>query len=329
MNRTDRLLGLLLELQRNRTTRAEDLAAKFSTSKRTIYRDIQALSETGVPIASLPGHGYSLMDGYFLPPLTFTSEEATMLLFGSGLIATHFDAQYRQAAHSAANKIEAVFSSKLRDEVKNLKESIHVVNYDAVGCNGTAELLRQIRGAILARKTVRFRYHTRYATHGTSEINTREANPYGLIHAGTAWYLAAHCHLRQSMRHFRLERIADLEVLDKQFVRPPNLCMKPGGEEQRSITVRALFEPDTAPWVRESPSYYITSMEDTACGLLVTLTVRFESQILPWLLGWGAKVHVLEPESLRRLLATEAAAILEKHSAADITLSRRSSTLVS
>ena len=219
MNRTDRLLGLLLELQRKRTTRAEDLAAKFSTSKRTIYRNIQALSETGVPIVSQPGLGYSLMEGYFLPPLTFTSEEATMLLFGSGLIATHFDAQYRQAAHSAVSKIEAFFSNKLRDEVRQLTESIHLINYDAVSETGTADRLRQIRGAILARKTIRFRYHTRYATGGASQRNTREANPYGLVHAGTAWYLTAHCHLRQSIRHFRLERITDLEVLANEFVR--------------------------------------------------------------------------------------------------------------
>src|SRR5215212_7956016 len=105
MNRTDRLLGLLLELQRKRRVRAEDLAATFETSKRTIYRDIQALSETGVPIVSQPGIGYSLMDGYFLPPLTFSGEEATMLLFGSSLVASYFDAQYRKASHAAGRKI--------------------------------------------------------------------------------------------------------------------------------------------------------------------------------------------------------------------------------
>jgi len=70
-------------------------------------------------------------------------------------------------------------------------------------------------------------------------------------------------------------------------------------------------------------------VEDTAAGLLVTLTVRFETQILPWLLGWGSKVQVLEPESLRSVLAAEAAAILKKHSAADITLSQHAPTLVS
>jgi predicted DNA-binding transcriptional regulator YafY len=327
LNRTDRLLGLLLELQRKRRVRAEDLAAKFETSKRTIYRDIQALSETGVPIVSQPGQGYSLVDGYFLPPLTFTGEEATMLLFGAGLVAGHFDAQYKQAAHAAAGKIEAVLTSSLREEVKHLQESISIFNYDAVGTTAAAEILQQIRRAILDRKTIRFRYHTRYSGGGTSEVNIREANPYGLVYAGTAWYLVAHCHLRQSIRHFRLERVSCLSLLDTTFIRPANFSMKPSGQDRRTIEIRVLFDSEVAPWVREAPSYYMTAAEDTPEGLLVTLKARFEPQILQWLLSWGSKVRVLEPESLRKLLAAEAEAIAKKNSATDITLSHRTATM--
>ena len=111
MNRTDRLLGVLLELQRCKRVRAEDLAALFETSKRTIYRDIQALCETGVPIIAQAGQGYSLVEGYFLPPLSFSVAEATMLILGSALAAHSFDAQYREAAHCASRKIEAVLSA--------------------------------------------------------------------------------------------------------------------------------------------------------------------------------------------------------------------------
>lgn len=76
MNKTERQLAITLELQRSKTLRAEDLASQFETSVRTIYRDIQALSEAGVPILGAPGQGYSLMEGYFLPPVRFTAEEA-------------------------------------------------------------------------------------------------------------------------------------------------------------------------------------------------------------------------------------------------------------
>src|SRR5260370_6172782 len=98
MNRTDRLLAIILELQGKGRQRAEDLAETFETSKRTIYRDIQALGEAGVPVVSIPGRGYSLMKGYFLPPLSFTTDEATMLLLCSHLSAPSFDAHYRAAA---------------------------------------------------------------------------------------------------------------------------------------------------------------------------------------------------------------------------------------
>jgi predicted DNA-binding transcriptional regulator YafY len=87
MNRTDRLLAIVLELQRKDNQRAEDLAAIFETSKRTIYRDIQALCESGVPVVSQPGLGYSLVKGYFLPPVSFSSDEATMLLLGNQFVA--------------------------------------------------------------------------------------------------------------------------------------------------------------------------------------------------------------------------------------------------
>ena len=106
MNRTDRLLAIVLELQRKGRQRAEDLAETFETSKRTIYRDLQALGEAGVPLLAIPGQGYSLMEGYFLPPLSFSTVEATMLLMGADFIAQHFDAQYRQAAVTATAKID-------------------------------------------------------------------------------------------------------------------------------------------------------------------------------------------------------------------------------
>src|SRR5258708_16781616 len=116
MNRTDRLLAIVLELVAKGRTRGEDQAGAFETSKRTSYRDIQALGEAGVPLISMPGQGYSLMKGYFLPPLSFSSDEATMLLLGSDFMAQNFDAQYRQPAQAASRKIEGALPEQLREE---------------------------------------------------------------------------------------------------------------------------------------------------------------------------------------------------------------------
>src|SRR5215470_12754771 len=127
MNKTDRMLAIVLELQGKGKQRAEDLAATFETSKRTIYRDIQALGQAGVPLVSTPGQGYALMKGYFLPPLSFTTEEAIMLVLGSDYMAQNFDAQYRAAAESASRKIESVLSVQRRDDVHYLQQSIRFI----------------------------------------------------------------------------------------------------------------------------------------------------------------------------------------------------------
>jgi len=314
MNRTDRLLAIVLELQRKGARRAEDLAATFETSKRTIYRDIQALCESGVPVVAQPGVGYSLVEGYFLPPVSFSVDEATMLLLGADSASRNFDAQYRAAAASAGRKIEAVLSEKLRGEVEYLRGNIAFVSPATLASGKSASLLPQLRRAIIERRTVRFDYHTRYSQDGRDARNVREADPYAMLHYGGAWYLIGHCHLRKAVRNFRLDRMAELRVLDKTFDRPPNFRLEEPVDDQRNLKVVALFSPEAAPWVRESWSYYVDSMEEVADGLLVTMRVRVENAIFQWLFSWGAQVRVLEPESLRRRLMVEAGKILENYS---------------
>jgi len=313
MNRTDRLLAIVLELQGKGRQRAEDLAATFETSKRTIYRDIQALGQAGVPLISVPGHGYSLMKGYFLPPLSFSTDEATMLLLGSDFMAQNFDAQYRAAAQLAGRKIAGVLTEKLRDEVHYLQSNIRFIVMGGPEQSAEPEMLQQLRRAIIERTIVRFRYHTRHAEDGRDAQSTREADPYSLMHISNAWYLAAYCHMRQGMRHFRLDRMENLELLAKTFTRRTDFQMDNNQGRERNIIVRALFDKEVARWVHESRSYYTLTEEETSEGLMVTLRVRQESEVLQWLLSWGRHVHILEPESLRKRLVEEAEGMLRNH----------------
>ncbi len=105
MNRTDRLLAIVLELQGRDRVTAEELARTFEVTKRTIYRDVAALNASGVPVVSAAGQGYWLMEGYFLPPVSLTPDEAVMMILGSEVMARSFDAQYQAAATSASRKI--------------------------------------------------------------------------------------------------------------------------------------------------------------------------------------------------------------------------------
>jgi predicted DNA-binding transcriptional regulator YafY len=313
MNRTDRLLAIVLELQAAGRRRAEDLAATFEVGKRTIYRDIQALCEAGVPVISTPGQGYSLLEGYFLPPLRFTPDEALLLLLGADVMAQSFDAEYRAAAHAASRKIAGALPERLRAEVRSLQESIRFVADGGVRPE-QVELLRQLRRAIVGGHSVRFRYYARRSHDGGGAHSARSADPYALVHVMGAWHMTGYCHLRQDLRNFRVERMDQLVVMPQTFTRPPGFTPdQRDGNDQRTLTVRALFDPAVAPWVREAPSFFTVGQEQRDDGLLVTLRVRHERDVLQWLLGWGARVRVLEPESLRSLLAREAEQIARNH----------------
>lgn len=303
MNRTDRLLAIVLELQAKGWQRAEDLAATFELSKRTIYRDMLALMESGVPLISSPGQGYALVEGYFLPPLSFSSDEAVILLLGADYVQQYFDEQYQKAAASASSKIQAVLPEGRRSEVADLQSSMQFVNF----IEPTApEILGLVRQSVVHRKTIRFTYHAR-----DGEVSQREANPYALIHTNDAWMLIAHCHLRHDTRYFRLDRMEKVTVTNRIFSRPPDFKITFDTDEGRNMIARALFDHEVARRVQESPSGLQINQAEHEDGLLVTFAVRKPEDMLNWLLSWGSHVHVLEPESLRELMRQEAAKIAQ------------------
>ncbi|MDE3230650.1 MAG: YafY family transcriptional regulator [Chloroflexota bacterium] len=325
MSHTDRLLAIVLELQAHRWRRAEDLARTLEVSRRTIYRDLVALGLAGVPLISTPGRGYALVEGYFLPPVSFTTDEATILSLGADVMAQSFDAQYRAAAQSAANKITAALPERLRDEVAALRERIQVGPEGATLQPEIAATLRTLRGAVIARQRVRFRYFTRYP-HGERPTSApgetapwREADPYALTRLRGAWYLNAWCHLRKDIRNFRLERIEGLTLLDERFTQPAGATPRPTAPARAkgtTVEARILFDAEAARWARESPSFFTVAQEETAeGGLLVTLRLRQAEDITQWLLGWGAHARVLEPPALRQRLAEEAVALLRLYQA--------------
>lgn len=313
MNRTDRLFAIILELQAKGMRRAEDLAETFEVNKRTIYRDVQALSEMGVPVVAVPGQGYSLMEGYFLPPLRFTTDEATMLLLGGDFVAQNFDAQYRAAALSAARKLEAVLPDAVKANVQYLQNSIRFVSMNEL-TERQAEIVLQLRRAVVECKTVRFDYYARFGDNAAPQTQ-RQADPYGIANLDGRWYLVAYDHVRHARRNFRIDRMENLKLLHKNFERPHDFRIEQTDTpRERRVKIRALFAPAAARWVREARYYFVTELQETADGLLVTLQVREVREALQWLLSWGSQVRVLEPASLRELLRVEAEKMLENAS---------------
>ncbi|OPA75222.1 transcriptional regulator [Paenibacillus selenitireducens] len=315
MNKTDRLLAIVLELQRKGNLRAEDLAAKFETSVRTIYRDIQALSEAGVPIVGAPGVGYCLMEGYFLPPVSFTVEEAVTLLIGADFIEQQFDTEYGTHARTSQEKIETILPAHVRNRASQIRSSIRLLNHR--GCSHQEhekESIETIRQAILAERKIKFHYTKNIPEADGNRQSVRVVAPYGLVLDHGNWALLAHCDLRQELRHFRVSRISGLKVQEETFQFPPNFNFqnyKP--VDDRTRYVRILAQPRIADQMKEANNFFMENVEVHEDGLHVNLRVRQYEEIVPWLLSWGSNVTVLEPESLRTLIRDEAEKMLKRY----------------
>lgn len=315
MNKTERQLAITLELQRSKLVRAEDLAAQFETSVRTIYRDIQALSEAGVPIVGAPGQGYSLMEGYFLPPVSFTAEEAVALLMGADFIEQRLDEEYSPAAKAAKRKIEAILPEPVLSESTRVRETMRLLQAgESETRRKEKEYLGQVRRAILERRKIRFTYLKKMPESDGNRKNIREAAPYGLTLVQGNWMLLARCDLRQDLRHFRLSRMTELAVLEERFSMPPGFDLnryRPPDDRNVRVVVRA--NPELADRIAETAHYYLEETEEREDGLRVVFRVRRPEELLPVVLGWGGDVEVLEPESFRRRILAEAENILKRY----------------
>lgn len=308
MNKTERLLAIVMELQRKELLTADELAEVLGVSARTIYRDMQALSEAGVPIIGETGLGYSLMEGYFLPPIRFSVEEAVSLLLGAEFIEKRFDPAFRTSARSSRRKIEAILSLSIRDETNRIQKDIHLLQRD-----GLANLSREkvnlgiIREAMLKGKKVRFIYRNRVAGSDGERVNARTVSPFGLAHdEQNGWLLVAFCDLREDIRHFRVSRISDPTVTDDVFQLPDGFDLQTyRPKDARSMQVCAVFNAEIADKVEEANNYYMETAEMKEDGYHVAFRVRQPEELLSWMLGWGADVVVTEPESFKNRIREE------------------------
>jgi predicted DNA-binding transcriptional regulator YafY len=174
-------------------------------SKRTIYRDVAALNEMGVPIVSLPGEGYELMEGYYLPPLIFTPAEASALFLGAQLLIGQAAGQLPVVADHALSKLAAILPPATRAQVDQLAGLIQFI-LPAERFDLDDARLMTLQRAIVERRVVHLTYHS----HSQNEVTERDIEPHNLAYSNGVWYVNGYCRLRQGPRGFRLDRVDDL-----------------------------------------------------------------------------------------------------------------------
>ncbi len=318
MNRQDRLLAIVMELQGRRWQRAEDLSIALAVSTRTIYRDMRALEESQIPIVAVPGKGYSLNADYLLPPMTLTSDEAVAILLGVHYIARHSDPPQQTAARSARMKIESVLPEEIKRHVKELQGSTRFMPVNVFDDPAEQASLQKLRRAWLEQRTVSFGYRNHPSGESKDNDTTYVVDPYGLVRQSAGWHLIGFNRQRQSVHTYSISRMDGLRLLDQHFLRPPGYRSLPDEEEE--IVVQALFAGEVATWVENALPFPLNDVEKTSHGLLTTFLVRREEEAVPWLLGWGSFVCVLAPSSLRRRLAYEAGKMQELYQSEPVLL---------
>jgi predicted DNA-binding transcriptional regulator YafY len=210
MNRIDRLFGILILLQTKKYVPAEKIADKFKLSIRTIYRDIKALGESGIPISFEPNKGYFIVLGYFLPPVSFSSEEANAFLLMETMAAGFADRSIQTHYSSGLNKVKAVLRSTQKDKLEILNTNTRL---QLPSCQyPNFEYLSMLQIAISSKQIVELEY-----SNNLQAISKRQVEAIGLIFYAFSWHLIAWCHLRKDYRDFKVSRIIRLKNTELPF----------------------------------------------------------------------------------------------------------------
>ncbi|HHI94308.1 MAG TPA: YafY family transcriptional regulator [Gammaproteobacteria bacterium] len=217
MRRADRLFQIVQFLRSRRVTTARWLAEVLEVSERTIYRDIQDLMASNVPIEGEAGVGYVIRHGYDLPPLMFTREEMTALTLGARIVNSWADPGLAMAAQSVLSKIETVLPDSLKGELDQTRLFSPLVRIPTQ----VAAFMGELRSAADRRNKVIITY-----TRADGADSNRTIWPLGLFFWGTTWTLGAWCEMRQAFRNFRLDRIETLQICDERYPNEPGRRLK-------------------------------------------------------------------------------------------------------
>lgn len=313
MNRTDRLVAMVMFLQGRRLVKAEELADHFEISVRTVYRDISALSESGVPISGEAGVGYSLLKSYHLPPVMLTAEEASALFVGAAFANRYTDASLKAPLDSAMLKVRAVLPAERQDFVEQMSKKMVVLGRLPRGDRSLVEKdwLLPLQEAAVRRRRVKLRYET------AEETTEREVEPLGMAFYGENWYLVAWCLLRNSLRHFRVDRILEVTVLDQTFESRPEFSlsehMRDTVPSEGMATVRIRFAAKVMDRVRRETYVTIEAEEETAAGVEVSMRTFSVEWMANWIMSFAGDAEAIEPESLRRRVRDLAEFAFKRH----------------
>jgi predicted DNA-binding transcriptional regulator YafY len=313
MNRIDRLAAILIQLQSRRLVKAQDIADKFSISLRTVYRDVHALEEAGVPILGEAGIGYRLMEGYKLPPVMFNEDEASALLTAAKLVQSKTDAVISKHYISALDKIKAVLRLTEKYHIEEIEEHIAVMEHPAIMHQPPAELhLQSLLKAIAVSSVIEINY----TSIEKNETLQRKVEPVGIYYLGSHWYLVGFCQLRNDYRNFRTDKIDELIITNEPVSKthPPLQSFIAQMSAQRQVQQVVIdVDPDIVKYFGDQ-KYYNGFVKEEKAGDKVRMSFLTGSLegFARWFMLFGDRAKIIEPGQLNDMVTGIATNILKK-----------------
>lgn len=303
LNRFDRIVAILIHLQSGRVVKAQDLADRFEVSLRTIYRDIRSLEASGVPVTAEPGMGYSLLEGYRLPPVMFTREEAASFVAAEKLMQKFSDKTLGSYYEAAMYKVKSVLKGNAKELVAALETQVWINASQEHFNEQVPDALHILLNSIAEKTQVRLQYQAHYSDNAT----TRNIEPVGLFNESNFWHILAFCHLRQEYRQFRTDRILEIKKTKLPFTREhgPMEIYRQQTDDREKIKVVIRVDKDTAKYIRFGRKYYGYVSEKILpdCVEMTFMTCDLQEGLPRWFLMFGDHAEIIEPVQLKERVA--------------------------
>lgn len=300
MKANERRLNLLLLLQSNQNWNVDQLAEHFEVSRRTIFRDLNTLSEINVPVTWDKDSGYGMMKGYTIPPIMFTPKEISTIMVGLSFVKTQIDNTLVEDAKKVEAKIKNILPN---DELKNFMDSIGAKTIIDPYKRFGAEKRKggdwfTIGNAISKYYTLSFEY----TSESSSNKEKRTVNPYLLVYYTDHWTMIGYCNSRKDIRSFRLERMKDIEILPQSFSSKnlPNEKKLLFRTSDDGYNIKIHADQSVVQQFKASVPAKIESSDVDETG--ITFSFQFENvdYLNDWLFTFHDKVRVVEPEELKK-----------------------------
>ncbi len=300
MNRIDRLTAILIHIQGRKRTEIGALEERFEVGRRTLFRDIRALIEAGVPIGGDAGQGYFIVEGYHLPPVVFNKEEAAAILTGFKLIEQHADHKTSHTFAEALYKIKAVLKYRDQEYLEKLEQQVSIMPSPSKALSPVQDLhLEELQFALASERVISITYQKPYS----EESSKRLIEPLGLINYSSKWHLIAYCRLRLSMRNFRTDRIQQMEITQEVFnpkAHPDYLEYMNETLSAESLTEVMVSFTKEVGRILGDQKYYFGLVDEQIKNdrLEMKFYIHHLDYFARWLLSFGNQVVVLSPDEL-------------------------------